>query len=44
MRIHKSYIASLDKIEALEGNSLILAGVRIPVSRERRQELVKQSF
>ncbi len=44
MRIHKSYIASLDKIEALEGNSLILAGVRIPVSRERRQELVKRSF
>jgi len=44
MRIHKSYIASLDKIEALEGNSLTLAGVRIPVSRERRQELVKRSF
>jgi len=44
MRIHKSYITSLEKIEALEGNMLIVAGTKIPVSRERKQELVKRSF
>lgn len=44
MRIHKSYIASLDKIEALEGSSLVVAGFSIPVSRDRKQELIDRSF
>lgn len=44
MRIHKSYIAALDRVEALEGNMLIVAGASLPVSRDRKQEIVNKAF
>lgn len=34
LRIHRSFTVSLDKIEALEGNSVLLKGKRIPIGRK----------
>jgi len=33
MKVHKSFIVALDKVSALEGQTLIIGGVPIPVSR-----------
>lgn len=40
MRVHKSFIIHLPAIESIEGNELVLAGHRIPISRERRAEVL----
>ena len=34
LRIHRSFTVSLDKIDALEGNSVLLKGKRIPIGRK----------
>ncbi len=34
LRIHRSFTVSLDKIQALEGNSVLLKGKRIPIGRK----------
>jgi DNA-binding LytR/AlgR family response regulator len=34
LRIHRSFTVSLDKIEALEGNSVLIKGKRIPIGRK----------
>ena len=34
LRSHRSFTVSLDKIEALEGNSVLLKGKRIPIGRK----------
>ena len=42
MRVHKSYIASLDKIASIEGNAILIASVEIPVSRKIKDQLVQR--
>jgi len=41
-RVHRSYIISLDKIEAIEGNQVFVAGQKIPVSRSYQECLFSQ--
>ncbi len=33
LRVHRSFIISLDKVELMEGNQVVIAGRKIPVSR-----------
>jgi DNA-binding LytR/AlgR family response regulator len=40
LRVHKSYIVRLKAIDYLEGNRLYIAGNKIPVSPDLRQELL----
>ncbi|MGX5819061.1 LytR/AlgR family response regulator transcription factor [Chitinophaga lutea] len=42
VRVHKSYIASLDKIDAIEGNELLLGPHRIPMSRGLKDEALEK--
>jgi two-component system, LytTR family, response regulator LytT len=44
LRVHKSYIVAKDKVQALYGNMLEIAGRRIPVSRSKREEVAKGIF
>lgn len=45
MRVHKSYIAALPQIRAIEGYTLELAsGDKIPVSRDRKEEVMRLVF
>jgi len=37
VRIHKSYITNIDVIEKVEGNSIIIAGKRLPISATYKQ-------
>lgn len=39
LRVHRSYIVSLDKIELLDGNTLIIKDKRIPVSRSLQETI-----
>jgi len=43
-RVHKSYIASLEKITALNGNMVEIENYEIPVSREKKEEITKIVF
>ena len=40
MRVHKSYIVSLDKIEGIEGNEILIQSHRIPISRNYREAVL----
>jgi DNA-binding LytR/AlgR family response regulator len=42
IRVHKSYIVSIDKIEAIEGNEIFILGHRIPMSRNYREEVIQR--
>ncbi len=42
MRIHKSYIASIKKISSIDGNEIIISGKRLPVSREKKAEIMEK--
>lgn len=42
IRVHKSYIVSIDKIETIEDNELIIQSFRIPVSRNYKEEVLKK--
>jgi len=42
IRVHKSYIVSIDKIDAIEGNELIIQSFRIPISRNYRDHVMDQ--
>lgn len=39
LKVQKSYIANLNKVEAIEGNTLSIEGQKIPVSRELKKEI-----
>lgn len=41
MRVHKSWIVCLDKVEAVMGNSLEIAGKLIPVSKTYKAEVME---
>ncbi|MFK7922659.1 MAG: LytR/AlgR family response regulator transcription factor [Bacteroidia bacterium] len=42
MRVHRSYIVALDKIETLKGYELLIGEHRVPVSRSHREEVHKK--
>jgi DNA-binding LytR/AlgR family response regulator len=42
MRIHKSYIASVKAIAAIDGNEVIVGSKRLPLSRERKAEILER--
>jgi DNA-binding LytR/AlgR family response regulator len=41
MRVHRSYLVALDKIDAIEGNQLWIGKARIPVSKSYRGMLAE---
>lgn len=42
IRVHKSYIVSIAKIEAIEGNEIFLQTHRVPISRNYREQVLQQ--
>lgn len=42
MRTHKSYIASIKKISSIDGNEIIINGKRLPISREKKTEIMEK--
>ncbi len=42
MRIHKSYIVSTRAVTAIDGNEVIVAGKRLPLSREKKAEILEK--
>jgi len=42
IRVHKSYIVSVSKIEGIEGNELFIQSHRIPISRNYREQVIQQ--
>ena len=41
LRIHKSYIVAIGKIQSVAGNEVVLGKERLPVSKSYREELMK---
>lgn len=44
MRVHKSYIVALGKIDAIEGNIVTINKTAIPVSRASKDELIQRAL
>ncbi|PHN05268.1 LytR/AlgR family response regulator transcription factor [Flavilitoribacter nigricans] len=44
LRVHKSYIISKDRVESLEGNRLVIGSHKIPISRDKKQQVVEKIF
>lgn len=44
IRIHKSYIVSIDKIEVLEGNQVVIGKMKLPIGASYREEVMKRIF
>ena len=42
VKIHKSFIAAIKKISSIDGNEIIIAGKRLPISREKRAEIMEK--
>lgn len=42
IRVHKSYIVSIDKIEGIEGNEIFIQSCRIPISRNYREQVLQR--
>ena len=42
IRVHKSYIVSIDKIEGIDGNEIFIQSSRIPISRNYREQVIEQ--
>lgn len=42
LRIHKSYIVNLDKIDFLEGNQISIAQMKLPVGQAYREDISKK--
>ena len=42
MKVHKSYLVSLQKIDVIEGNELLIQSIRIPISRNLKETLMKK--
>lgn len=41
-RVHRSFIVSLDKVEMMEGNQVIVGGRKIPVSRSMQETIYQK--
>jgi len=44
IRVHKSYIVSVEMIKSLSGNMLEIGDYEIPVSRDKKEEIIKLLF
>ncbi len=44
LKVHKSYIIQIAKVEAFENNELQIASFKIPVSRNMKEEVFKKVF
>jgi DNA-binding LytR/AlgR family response regulator len=42
MRIHKSFIVATSAISSIDGNEVIVAGKRLPMSREKKSEIMEK--
>jgi len=42
IRVHKSYIVSISKIESIENNEIIIQSFRIPISRHYRDQVIER--
>jgi DNA-binding LytR/AlgR family response regulator len=42
IKVHKSFIVSVDKIEAIENNDILIQKSRIPISRNYREEVIEK--
>lgn len=42
LRVHKSFIVSVEKIEGIEGNEIFIQNYRIPISRNYREKVIQQ--
>lgn len=42
IRVHKSYIVSIQQITAIEGNEIFIADHRVPISRNYREQVIEQ--
>lgn len=42
LRIHKSYIVSVRAIKAIDGNDVIVGGKRLPISRDKKNEILER--
>jgi two-component system, LytTR family, response regulator len=42
MRVHKSYIVAVSKIEGIEGNEIFIQSSRIPISRNYHDKVIEQ--
>lgn len=42
IRVHKSFIVSISKIEGIEGNEIFIQPHRIPISRNYREQVIEQ--
>jgi DNA-binding LytR/AlgR family response regulator len=42
IRVHKSYIVSIPKIESIENNEIIIGSFRIPISRNYQVEVIER--
>ena len=40
IRVHKSYLVSISKIESIENNEIIIQSFRIPISRNYREDVI----
>jgi two-component system LytT family response regulator len=42
MRIHKSFIVSVQAISSIDGNEVVVSGKRLPISREKKNEILER--
>jgi two-component system, LytTR family, response regulator len=42
IRVHKSFVVSIDKIESIENNEISIQSFRIPISRDNRTRVIEQ--
>ncbi|MDW7691463.1 LytTR family DNA-binding domain-containing protein [Flammeovirgaceae bacterium SG7u.111] len=42
VRVHKSYIASILKVQCIENNELLMDGARVPISRNYRDDVLQK--
>ncbi|MEP7322920.1 MAG: LytTR family DNA-binding domain-containing protein [Saprospiraceae bacterium] len=42
IRVHKSFLVAIPKIEAIENNHILIQSTRIPISRNYREEVINQ--
>ena len=44
VRVHRSYLVATAQVTALDGNELVLGPHRVPVSRDLREQVLRQIF
>lgn len=42
MRVHRSYLVNMDKVDAIEEDDILIGSARIPVGKTYRDKLMKR--